>query len=380
MIKKKRICVVATVPVALKVFMVEHINKLAEKYCVTVMANAESEQIYQFLDKSIRFIPLPIQRKVSVFSDLVSLIKLFKIFTTENFDCVLSIMPKSGLLTMLAGYFARVPHRVHIFTGQVWYTKRGFSRFALKKLDQLLASAATNLLADSPSQRDFLIKENVVKPAKIEVLGQGSISGVDLARFKPDTMMREKIRRELGLDDSALVFLFMARLTHVKGIVDLARAFTDVAMSCPDAHLLVVGPDEDGVEHVVAELALKFKGRCHRVGFTNNPEGYMAASDVFSLPSYREGFSLATIQAAGVGLPAIASRIYGLSDAVQEGKTGLLHRPGAIDEISAAMKALYSDSGLRIKLAEAARQRAHTDFAQPIIINEMSLYMDRLLV
>ncbi|RUQ46262.1 glycosyltransferase, partial [Corynebacterium pseudodiphtheriticum] len=147
-----------------------------------------------------------------------------------------------------------------------------------------------------------------------------------------------------------------------------------------DAHLLVVGPDEDGVEHVVAELALKFKGRCHRVGFTNNPEGYMAASDVFSLPSYREGFSLATIQAAGVCLPAIAARIYGLSDAVQEGKTGLLHRPGAIDEISAAMKALYSDSGLRIKLAEAARQRAHTDFAQPIIINEMSLYMDRLLV
>ncbi len=379
MIKKKKICVVATVPVALKVFMVEHINKLAEKYSVTVMANAEPEQIYQFLDKNIRFIPLPIQRKVSVFSDLVSLIKLFKIFTTERFDCVLSIMPKSGLLTMLAGYFARVPRRIHIFTGQVWYTKQGFSRFALKKLDQLLAFAATHLLADSPSQRDFLIEENVVKPAKIEVLGQGSISGVDLARFKPDAVMREKIRRELGLDDSALVFLFMARLTHVKGIVDLACAFSDMAVSCPDAHLLVVGPDEDGVENVVTEVGLKFKGRCHRVGFTNNPEGYMAASDVFSLPSYREGFSLATIQAAGVGLPAIASRIYGLSDAVREGKTGLLHQPGAIEEISAAMKVLYSDSGLRMKLAEAARHRAHTDFAQPIIINEMSLYMDRLL-
>ena len=359
--------------------MVEHINKLAEKYSVTVMANAEPEQIYQFLDKNIRFIPLPIQRKVSVFSDLVSLIKLFKIFTTERFDCVLSIMPKSGLLTMLAGYFARVPRRIHIFTGQVWYTKQGFSRFALKKLDQLLAFAATHLLADSPSQRDFLIEENVVKPAKIEVLGQGSISGVDLARFKPDAVMREKIRRELGLDDSALVFLFMARLTHVKGIVDLACAFSDMAVSCPDAHLLVVGPDEDGVENVVTEVGLKFKGRCHRVGFTNNPEGYMAASDVFSLPSYREGFSLATIQAAGVGLPAIASRIYGLSDAVREGKTGLLHQPGAIEEISAAMKVLYSDSGLRMKLAEAARHRAHTDFAQPIIINEMSLYMDRLL-
>ena len=380
MTEQKKICVVATVPVALRVFMVEHINKLAEKYSVTVMANAEAEEIYLFLDKRIKFIPLPIQRKVSLFSDVVSLVKLIRIFTVEKFDCVLSIMPKSGLLTMLAGYLARVPRRIHIFTGQVWYTKQGFSRFALKKLDQLLAFAATHLLADSPSQRDFLIAERVVKPAKIEVLGKGSISGVDLARFKPDPAARARIRHELGLDDSALVFLFMARLTHAKGIVDLARAFSSVAMRAPNAHLLIVGPDEDGVEGMITELSSKFKGRCHRVGFTTDPEGYMAAADIFSLPSYREGFSLATIQAAGVGLPAIASRIYGLSDAVQEGVTGLLHCPGAIDEISEAMVRLYSDGDLRSSLSEAAQHRAHTEFAQPIIIEEMSRYIDRLLV
>ncbi|MFO2464109.1 glycosyltransferase family 4 protein [Pseudomonas sp. 15FMM2] len=380
MTKLKRICVVATVPVALKVFMVEHINKLAETYSVTVMTNAEAEEVYRFLDRRIKFIPLPIQRKVSVFSDLVSLIKLFKIFGSEKFDCVLSIMPKSGLLTMLAGYLARVPRRVHIFTGQVWYTKQGFSRFALKKLDQLLAFSATHLLADSPSQRAFLIEEEVVRPEKIEVLGKGSISGVDLARFKPDPMARKKIRQELGLNESALVFLFMARLTYAKGIVDLAQAFTHIAMTCPNAHLLIVGPDEDGVEEVVTELSSTFKGRVHRVGFTNNPEAYMAAADIFSLPSYREGFSLATIQAAGVGLPAIASRIYGLSDAVQEGMTGLLHKPGAIDEISEAMARLYSDGELRVSLAEEARKRAHTDFTQSMIVNEMAAYIDRLVL
>ncbi|MDX1722537.1 MAG: glycosyltransferase family 4 protein [Pseudomonas sp.] len=380
MTRLKKVCVVATVPVALKVFMVEHINKLAETYSVTVMANAEAGEIYSFLDKRIHFIPLPIQRKVSIFSDLVSLIKLFKIFTAEKFDCVLSIMPKSGLLTMLAGYMARVPRRVHIFTGQVWYTKQGLSRFFLKMLDKLLVFSATHLLADSPSQRAFLIGEKVVKPAKIEVLGKGSISGVDLVRFKPDPVARIEIRQELGLDESAVVFLFMARLTYAKGIIDLERAFTDVAMTCPQAHLLIVGPDEDGVEETLAELSSRFKGRCHRVGFTNNPEAYMAASDIFSLPSYREGFSLATIQAAGVGLPAIASRIYGLSDAVQEGVTGLLHTPGAIGEISEAMVKLYSDSELRASLAEAARTRAHTDFTQSMIVNEMAAYIDRLVV
>lgn len=380
MTEQKKMCVVATVPVALKVFMVEHINKLAETYSVTVMANAEANEIYRFLDKRIHFIPLPIQRKVSIFSDLLSLIKLFKIFTTEKFDCVLSIMPKSGLLAMLAGYIARVPRRVHIFTGQVWYTKQGLARFFLKTLDKLLAFSATHLLADSPSQRAFLIDEKIVKSAKIDVLGTGSISGVDLARFKPNAVARADIRKELGLDDSAIVFLFMARLTHAKGIIDLAQAFTAVATTCPQAHLLIVGPDEDGVEGTITELGSRFEGRCHRVGFTNNPEAYMAASDVFCLPSYREGFSLATIQAAGVGLPAIASRIYGLIDAVQENVTGLLHAPGNIGEISEAMVRLYSDARLRDALAEAAHRRAHTDFTQSMIVNEMAAYIDRLVV
>lgn len=359
--------------------MAEHIRQLSKDYDITLIANGEVSEVSGLICENVHFIPLNIERKVSPTRDVLALWKLYSIFRKESFDCIISIMPKSGLLSMLAGFLARTPNRVHMFTGQVWFTKQGVSRSGLKFLDKLLAFCATDLLADSPSQRSFLIKQKVVNSEKIGVLGKGSISGVDVNRFKPDPILRAEIRKMLGINDSAVVFLFMARLTHVKGILDLGRAFKDVATDLPMAHLLVVGPDEDNLDAELSDLIETCSDRVHRIGFTNKPEAFMAASDVFCIPSYREGFSLATIQAAGSGLPAIASRIYGLSDAVSEGITGLFHRPGSTVEISAAMRTLYENSHLRCALSEAAKARAHKDFSQLIIVGEMSSFIRSVL-
>lgn len=375
----KKICIVATVPVALRAFMLEHVNKLAEAHSITLMANGSEVEVAGMLGENVRFLPLPIERQVSLLNDVKSLIKLYRIFSKEKFDCVLSIMPKSGLLSMLAGLFAHTPVRVHIFTGQVWFTKKGIARIGLKNLDRLLSFCATSLLADSPSQRAFLVAERVVNPRKISVLGQGSISGVDVARFKPNAQLRHEIRKALGIPDSDVVFLFMARLTHVKGVLELGLAFRAVAANLPDAHLLVVGPDEDGLDDRLAELMSPFGNRYHRVGYTQVPESYMAAANVFCIPSYREGFSLATIQAAGVGLPAIASRIYGLTDAVKEDVTGIFHQAGSVDELSAAILKLYSDEAMRNRMSKAAELRAHKDFSQTFIVQEMHRYITSLL-
>lgn len=375
----KKICIVATVPVALRAFMLEHVNKLAETHSITLMANGTEADVVGMLGENVRFLPLPIERQVSLLSDLKSLIALYRIFSKEKFDCVLSIMPKSGLLSMLAGFFARTPVRVHIFTGQVWFTKQGIARIGLKNQDRLLSFCATSLLADSPSQREFLVSQRVVSPSKISVLGQGSISGVDVARFKPSAQLRRDIRESLGIPEADVVYLFMARLTHVKGVPELGQAFRALAANLPNAHLLVVGPDEDGLDGRLKELMVPFGNRYHRIGYTQVPESYMAAADVFCIPSYREGFSLATIQAAGVGLPAIASRIYGLTDAVKEGVTGIFHRAGSVGELSAAILKFYSDEAMRKRMSKAAELRAHKDFSQAFIVQEMYSYITSLL-
>ncbi|HTB80552.1 MAG TPA: glycosyltransferase family 4 protein [Opitutaceae bacterium] len=361
---RRRICFVATIPFAINVFLRAHINVLRAKYDVVLVANGSAENLPGLLDTQVSFMPLKIERKISIKSDVLALIQLWRLFREEEFDSVHSIMPKSGLLSMIAARLAGVKFRLHTFTGQVWANKTGFSRWVLKFLDRILAKNATYILADSHSQRDFLINNNIVASGKIGVLADGSFAGVDLERFVFSEGAREEIRRSHCIPHEAITFIFLGRLNRDKGLADLARAFATAAVRDPRIHLMIVGFDDGGFDEDWAKLGQQFVGRVHRAGFTDRPEKFLSAADVFCLPSYREGFGSVLIEAAAVGLPAIASRIYGITDAVEDGVTGILHQPASDREIAEAMLLLASDDRLRRKMGDAARSRAVEKFSE----------------
>ena len=171
-----------------------------------------------FTDRSI-------ERDIAPLKDLIALWQMTRELRRGRFDLVHSVTPKAGLLAMVGGFLAGVPHRIHTFTGQVWATRRGLGRFVLKNMDRLTALTATRVLVDSPSQRDFLLLQGVVKADKSMVLGEGSIGGVDLQRFRPDPEIRKAVRTQLGVDDSVPLLLFVGRLKRDKGILDLAKAY-----------------------------------------------------------------------------------------------------------------------------------------------------------
>jgi len=334
------------------------------EYDITLVANGSVEDVAEFLGTHISFMPLQIERKICLKKDIIALVRLFRLFRKEKFDSVHSIMPKSGVLAMVAARLAGVPLRFHTFTGQVWSTQKGLTRLLLKFLDRVLSMNATRVLADSHSQRLFLIENNTVKESSIDVLAEGSIAGVDTDRFKYNPNIRHRIRENHQIPNDAVIFLFLGRLSHDKGLMDLARAFTLAAGQDNNIHLLIVGPDEDGLEDEFTILAQRFIGRVHRYGFTDFPEDYMAAADVFCMPSYREGFGTVIIEAASVGLPAIASRIYGIVDAVEDGVTGILHVPTSEKEIAEAMLLFSSNGDIRRKMGSAARARVVDKFSE----------------
>jgi lipopolysaccharide/colanic/teichoic acid biosynthesis glycosyltransferase/glycosyltransferase involved in cell wall biosynthesis len=376
---KRRVCVVAASEGTVRVFLAPHLRAMQQHYDVTLVVNTRNSGLLCELGVDGTLAPLPIERRVSPWRDLAALVALFRVLRNGRFDLVHSVTPKAGLLAMTTAWLARVPVRVHTFTGQVWATRRGLSRAMLRGCDRMIARAATVVLADSPSQRDFLVREGVAEGSALRVLGNGSISGVDAMKFRPQSAARQRVRATLDLPADDIVLLFVGRLTADKGLLDLAAAFRAIAEERSDVHLLIVGADESGLRPAITAACGGHANRVRHVGFTDRPEDVMAAADVLCLPSYREGFGSVIIEGAACGVPAVASRIYGIVDAVVDGETGLLHKPGDVGELTAALRRLIADPESRRALGAAARLRAQADFSMERLTSaQLALFAELL--
>jgi glycosyltransferase involved in cell wall biosynthesis len=361
---RPRLCFVVSSPMTAEAFLAGHVRALSDRFDVHLVVNSDPAAITHPDLARATIHRARIERAISPIKDLQGLAQLFSIMRRERFSAVHSVTPKAGLLTAIAAFLARVPLRFHTYTGQVWATRRGAGRTLLKALDAVIARLNTHLFVDSASQRAFLRDESVLAPSQGIVLGHGSVCGVDTERFRPDAAARTAVRSELRIPETALVYLFVGRLTRDKGVLELAAAFADVARDHKDSFLVLVGPDEDRLETSIREACADVETRVRFVAWSTAPERYMAAADVFCLPSHREGFGSTIIEAAAAGVPAVGSRIYGVTDAIDDGATGLLFDRGDVAGLAAAMRTLADDPGVRSAMGVAARSRAVRDFSK----------------
>tara|TARA_B110000238_G_C16116615_1_gene435165 strand:- start:199 stop:1227 length:1029 start_codon:yes stop_codon:yes gene_type:complete len=340
----------------------------------------DNNNLLDNISDEVKIINLAIVREINLFSDLFALFQLILIFRKNNFSLVHSVSPKAGLLSAIAAWAVRVPIRLHTFTGQVWVTKKGISKWILKLLDKLIIALNTKILVDSISQEEFLIKENLLNARDALVLGSGSLSGVDLQRFKPSIKQRKAVRHELNISSDCIVFLFLGRIKKDKGVFELAKSFKNISLNNNNIALLIVGPDEDNLVQKLSDI-LDFSIEYTRfIDFTKTPEKYMMASDIFVLPSYREGFGSVIIEAASCGIPSIGSDIYGLSDAIQGDETGILIPVMSEKDLEEAMIKLLNNNNLRIKMGEMAYHHAKDNFSQDkITMLLIKLYKELLL-
>jgi|TARA_B110000259_G_C14034543_1_gene408647 glycosyltransferase involved in cell wall biosynthesis len=377
----KKIAIIASAPMTISVFLAHQVNELSKIYKVTIITNMQGElkNTLDNLPASIVIHSIPIQRNINIFKDIKALFLIYKFYRLNKFNLVHSITPKAGLFSAIAGWVTRTPHRLHTFTGQVWRTRSGITRFIFKFIDILIVYFTTTILADSFSQRDFLIDQGILKKNTSIVLEQGSISGVDLERFYPDQSKGITMRSKLNISQSSLLFIFVGRIKKDKGLIDLMKAFNILLSEKLDCEMLIVGPDEENLkEFLINELSDNHK-KVHFIPFSRHPEYYLMASDIFVLPSYREGFGTAVIEAAACGIPTIASNIYGLSDAVKDGESGLLFDSGSVKELANAMIQLALNDELRISLGKKALHRVQLSFSQKLLTKAIIDLYARLL-
>lgn len=363
-----KICRIATVPF----FLQNHLRgqivaTVAAGHEVTLISSEGPEMGALSAIHGIRFFPIEIPRKISPWQDLKAGWQLYRLFRTMRFDIVHSTTPKAGMVTAIAAYLAGVPVRLHTFTGQVWMEKKGLVRFLAKNGDRMTALFTTQCYADSPSQREYILQAGVVARQKIRVIGKGSLAGVDLTRFNSEVWAARKgaIRSELNLSPETQVITFIGRMAKDKGIDELISAFGMLDKETRSGlALLFVGPREADWMTLSAETrrAIEDDPSIKFVGYSSEPERYLAITDIFCLPSYREGFGNVVIEAAAMGVATVGTDIVGLRDAIVDGVTGMLVPPKDAVALSRALLKLLQDSGLRNIMGAKAQARVRQDY------------------
>jgi glycosyltransferase involved in cell wall biosynthesis len=364
-----RLCRIVTVPETFAALLLEQLRYIARHGIDLTLVSAPGEGLVEVArDVGVESVGVPMVRQPSPAADLQSLMRLTRVLQRGRFDIVHSTTPKAGLLTAIAARLAGVPIRIHTFTGQPWVELAGLRRRIPREADRLIARLSTRCYADSPSQREFLIAEGLAISGSIDVIGNGSLGGVDVDRFSLTRWggaTAIETRRELTIPDDVPVVVFVGRVTRDKGIVELTRAFEALAARDPRVHLLLVGPFEPDRDPLPPETLdrLTHHPRIRSIGFTRTPEKYLAVADVFCLPSYREGFPNAVVEAAAMELPAVIAGVTGSVDTVVEGVTGLVVPPKDSAALAQALERLLASRELRRGQGTAARARVIRDFS-----------------
>jgi glycosyltransferase involved in cell wall biosynthesis len=193
-------------------------------------------------------------------------------------------------------------------------------------------------------------------------------NGVEASRYTPSQFGSERaaIRQSLQIPDTSPLVGIAARITPWKGQRELVEAIHRVLPDFPEVRLAIIGgtrtPDdpnsfnetEGELRQRVTDLGLE--SLVHFTGWQADVRPWLAALDIFALPSYGEPFSIALLEAMAAGLPSIACLGSGATDVMITGQNGMLVSPGSVDELKQALATLLADPEGRRRIGQEGRQ------------------------
>lgn len=320
-LRMKKIVRAATVPSSLEVFCKDILCELSRDYEVLALSSPGQDLEKVSLREGVRTIGVPMERHISPWKDLIALCKIYKVLRDEKPDMVHSMTPKAGLLCMITAWLARVPVRVHTFTGLVWPTSTGFKRKILMMTDRITCACATHVIPEGYGVLNDLRDYGITKKP-LKVLGYGNVMGVSLDYWRKSEELEvrsEEFRSYASDGKKVFTFLFVGRIVGDKGINELVKAFTKLGVRSEEfgvkCRLVMVGSYEDHLDPILPETRKLIDEipEIEAVGpqYGEDLKAWYAAADCFVFPSYREGFPNTVLEAGAMELASIVTDING---------------------------------------------------------------------
>lgn len=327
--------------------------------------NLTAEMIGKFQEKGGEVLRCKhLVRQISPCRDPLALIQLALTVRRLNPNIIHTHTSKAGILGRLAAMIYPSAVVIHTYHGHVYSGYSGrFKSNLFAFLEKVAAPMAWRLIALTRGEMEDHLRYGVGNRDKFAVIP----SGVDLEPFKNKTN-KTFAREILGLPREAIIIGAMGRLTEIKGHKYLIEAAA--RLSDPRLHIALVGEGE--LQETIGEQAesLRISPRLHLLGWRKDIATCLSAMDIFAMPSLNEGMGKAAVEAMAAGLPIAASRVSGLENVVEDGKTGFLVSPADSAELAGAIKKLVDDEALRKCMGEAGRLAAQR-FGVPVMLKAL---------
>lgn len=329
-------------------------GNFSPRVCVFNVRNGNpmAEQI-KALGIPVDFLHIPYLR------DLTALPRLVKYLRTVNADLVHGQLELGDVFGNIAAKLAGLPgvSTLHTMPSQKMSIKSRLHQevefFALRNFCDAIISV-------SNEARQFYLDISPLPPAKMLTI----YNGVDLSQF--DSLNRQKIygdvRKKLGTPQDAIFLTTVAVLRELKGIQFMIRALPEVLTRYPRVHYLIVG-DGDYRDVLVSEVR-KAGVEDHVIfaGQRDDVPYFLAASDIFVLPTLTEALPTVLAEAMAARLPIIASAVGGIPEMIVDGENGLLVPAGQVDVLSAACMRLLSNLDEASSMGDKGRSVADQKF------------------
>ena len=271
-----------------------------------------------------------------------------RLIRSGRYDVVHAHSPLVASAARVAARTIRPRPRIVTTEHNAWETYA----WATRVLNQVTAPLDDYTLAVSAAALAGISSERARRRSELLV------HGVDLEAVRSDRGQRDRVRAELGVRPDELLVVTIANLRGQKDYPNLLHAARHVLDEEPAARFVAVGqgPLESEIRRLHGQLGLG--DRFAMLGERTDPTAVLAAGDVFVLASTYEGYPVALMEALAIGLPVVATSVGGVTDAVADGREGLLVPPRDPQALAAALRRMLGDSQLRLRSSAAATARS----------------------
>ena len=373
---------ITTIDISLRYLLLNQLRSLKQAGYEVIGISSPGKEVQYIEATGIRHKPVKITRSFTPFQDLKTLLGLYRHFCNDRFTIIHTHTPKPGLLGQLAARMVNAPIIVNTLHG--FYFHNGMHpamrRFYIV-LEKIAAKCSDVILSQNREDIETAIREGICRPEKIKYLG----NGIDVERFNPVNLSPEDIlqkRLEIGLTSESLVVGFVGRFVKEKGLLELFEAAKIVRARIPEVRFLIIGPEDTNKPDSLTPHSVERYGVadiCHFTGVRQDMPELYSLMNVLVLPSHREGFPRAPMEASAMKVPCIITDIRGCRETIEHDRNGLLVPLGNIGALADAIIDLLTDREKARRMGEEGRRIALERFDERFVFEKVKAEYARLL-